>query len=310
MLREVSANKQIQTNYKMFTTQPTHLNSPQLTSTHLNRSDSKVIVAPPNGLQLVLENNNATAVSDTVVMLNLGYYQMRSHPGLMSISMKNNSKGVDVFEEVDRKVFVRDYLGGMENFVVERKEGMEGVGVVSEVGGSGDGDDTIHVFSLCTGGLYERFLKIMMLSVSKRTSKPVKFWLLENYLSPSFKESAKMLAKELGFEVEFVTYKWPHWLRHQTELQRIIWGYKILFLDVLFPIDVKKVIYIDADQVLRADLVELWDMDLDGKAYAYTPFCSSREETLGYQFWKQGFWEEVSERTSGNACRRLHPLRS
>ena len=39
----------------------------------------------------------------------------------------------------------------------------------------------------------------------------------------------------------YVTYKWPEWLRQQTEKQRIIWGYKILFLDVLFPLNVSKV---------------------------------------------------------------------
>jgi UDP-glucose:glycoprotein glucosyltransferase len=32
--------------------------------------------------------------------------------------------------------------------------------------------------------------------------------------------------------------------------------------------------------VVRADLKELWDMDLHGKPYAYTPFCDTREETL------------------------------
>ena len=38
----------------------------------------------------------------------------------------------------------------------------------------------------------------------------------------------------------FVTYKWPSWLHKQTEKQRIIWAYKILFLDVLFPLGLKK----------------------------------------------------------------------
>jgi len=89
-----------------------------------------------------------------------------------------------------------------------------------------------------------------------------------------------------------VTYKWPAWLRRQTEKQRIIWGYKILFLDVLFPLSVPKIITVDADQVVRADLRELWDMDLQGAPYAYTPFCTSRKETLGYQFWRKGFWHD------------------
>jgi UDP-glucose:glycoprotein glucosyltransferase len=100
------------------------------------------------------------------------------------------------------------------------------------------------------------------------------------------------MAAAYGFEVGFVTYKWPNWLRQQSEKQRIIWGYKILFLDVLFPLNVSRVIYVDADQVVRADLRELWEMDLQGAPYGYTPFCTSRAETLGYQFWQQGYWKE------------------
>jgi UDP-glucose:glycoprotein glucosyltransferase len=100
------------------------------------------------------------------------------------------------------------------------------------------------------------------------------------------------MSETYGFHVGYVTYKWPEWLRQQTNKQRIIWGYKILFLDVLFPLNVKKVIYVDADQVLRADLKELWDLDLKGRPYAYTPFCTSREETLGFQFWRSGYWAD------------------
>lgn len=98
------------------------------------------------------------------------------------------------------------------------------------------------MFSLATGHLYERFLKIMMLSVVKRASLPVpsillfccfetsisykyeqpcvgaafpptlrrrqrpsdpqvKFWLFENFLSPTFKQSAEAMAEAFGFEV-------------------------------------------------------------------------------------------------------------
>lgn len=50
-------------------------------------------------------------------------------------------------------------------------------------------DETINVFSVASGHLYERFIRIMMLSVLKHTKSPVKFWFLKNYLSPSLKVS-------------------------------------------------------------------------------------------------------------------------
>lgn len=128
-------------------------------------------------------------------------------------------------------------------------------------------NETINVFSIASGHLYERFLRlvvvlltshvctvylstrIMMLSVLKHTHNPVKFWFLKNYLSPTFKDFIPRMARQYDFEYELVQYKWPRWLHQQTEKQRMIWGYKILFLDVLFPLSVKKIIFVDADQV-------------------------------------------------------------
>ena len=88
-----------------------------------------------------------------------------------------------------------------------------------------------------------------------------------------------------------VTYKWPHWLRAQKEKQREIWGYKILFLDVLFPLDLDKVIFVDADQIVRTDMYSLVQHDLEGAPYGFTPMCDSRTEMEGFRFWKQGYWK-------------------
>lgn len=169
----------------------------------------------------------------------------------------------------------------------------------------------INIFSVASGQLYERFLSIMIASVMEHTESSVKFWFIENFLSPSFKvgrykvfvevqnineHSLKNfvphMAKEYGFDYEMVTYKWPSWLRAQKEKQRTIWGYKILFLDVLFPLDLDKVIFVDADQIVRTDLKELVDMDLHGAPYGYTPFCSDRTEMDGFRFWNQGYWKD------------------
>jgi UDP-glucose:glycoprotein glucosyltransferase len=174
-------------------------------------------------------------------------------------------------------------------------------------------DGLIHVFSLASGHLYERFLKvnaflkvntslsyifpflkIMMLSVSRRSSRKVKFWLIETFLSPEFKKQIRSgsLQRKFGYEIGLVTYAWPASLRQQRTKQRLVWAYKILFLDVLFPASVKRIVFVDADQVVRSDLNELWEIDLKGSVYGFTPFCSSRKETLGYQFWRQGYWKQ------------------
>ncbi|KNE60693.1 hypothetical protein AMAG_06056 [Allomyces macrogynus ATCC 38327] len=154
----------------------------------------------------------------------------------------------------------------------------------------GQRKETVHVFSVASGHLYERFLSIMMQSVVDRTQNPVKFWLIEDFLSPSFKATLPALARTFQFEYQLVTYKWPEWLTAQSVKQRTIWGFKILFLDVLFPLNVDKIIFVDADQVVRADLAELVSMDLEGAVYGYTPFCDSRAEMDGFRFWKHGYW--------------------
>lgn len=207
--------------------------------------------------------------SDTLVMKNVGYWQLRANPGIWTLRIAKHSKGAEIFEMVEgnvkngrivttsgvpslsKRVVMKDFVNKGELLVVRRHPGFDEASIFhdeTDVATLDNDNEVINVFSLATGHLYERFLKIMMLSVTKRTSSKVKFWLFENFLSPTFKSSARAMAKRIGCEVEFVTYKWPEWLRGQSEKQRIIWGYKILFLDVLFPLNVKKIIYVDADQ--------------------------------------------------------------
>ncbi|KAG1862437.1 UDP-glucose:glycoprotein glucosyltransferase-domain-containing protein [Suillus tomentosus] len=162
----------------------------------------------------------------------------------------------------------------------------------TEVAETGARQAEINIFTVASGLLYERFASIMILSVLRNTNSTVKFWFIENFLSPSFLEFIPHMAEEYGFQYELVTYKWPSWLRAQKEKQRIIWAYKILFLDVLFPMDLNKVIFVDADQIVRADLQELVDLDLHGAPYGYTPMGDDNYEMEGFRFWKTGYWKD------------------
>ena len=304
----------------------------------------------PRGTQLVIGQ------AGTIVMSNLGYFQLPTQPGARVLSIRDGRssevyriknggmtdlesaqgsvvkamldpdgvEGTDSETDVHTNnsssadIFVSSWNGRIVGLALEKRQGMEHEDVLEisvqdvKSGGSGVGWlerwfggskdtksnndvsslplETIHVFSVASGHLYERFLKIMMLSVRRQTKNPVKFWFIKNWLSPRFKDFLPHIAKEYGFEYELVTYKWPTWLNRQTEKQRIIWAYKLLFLDVLFPLTLDKIIFVDADQVVRADLDELWQMDLHGAPYAYTPFCDNNKEMEGYRFWKHGFW--------------------
>ncbi|CAB3399775.1 unnamed protein product [Caenorhabditis bovis] len=262
---------------------------------------------PPRGLQFVLGTEKNPLQFDTIVMANLGYFQLKANPGAWNLQIREGRSkeiyqvysqvGADKIDENVLRVVIESFTGKAIRVRVQKREGMEDRSLLSddEEGvwnslSSKEKPEVINVFSLASGHLYERFMRIMFVSVMKNTKHPVKFWLLKNYLSPQFKKTLPILAEHYGFQYELVEYKWPRWLHQQKEKQRIMWGYKILFLDVLFPLEVQKIIFVDADQVVRADLMELMEYDLGNAPYGYVPFCESRKEMDGFRFWKQGYW--------------------
>lgn len=302
---------------------------------------------PPRGLQLILGTKSKPHLVDTLVMANLGYWQMKVSPGVWYLQLApGRSSELYVLSEnsdqnhqksLSKRITIDDLRGKVVHLEVMKRKGKEhekllvvaddndrltekkkgnhnswnsnffkwasgfiggseqskkDASTLAEHGKHGRHGKTINIFSIASGHLYERFLKIMILSVLKNTRRPVKFWFIKNYLSPQFKDVIPYMAQEYGFEYELVTYKWPTWLHKQKEKQRIIWAYKILFLDVIFPLSLEKVIFVDADQVVRADMGELYDMDIKGRPLAYTPFCDNNKDMDGYRFWRQGFWRD------------------
>lgn len=275
---------------------------------------------PPRGLQFTLGMKNDPVLVDTIVMANLGYFQLKANPGAWLLRLRKGRSediyhivshiGSDSSDQEEVIVVLGNFNSKIIKVHVQKKldqihadllssEPEEKTGlwnsIMSFTGATNTESkekklDVLNIFSVASGHLYERFLRIMMLSVLRHTKTPVKFWFLKNYLSPRFTEIIPHMAQEYGFQYELVQYKWPRWLHQQTEKQRIIWGYKILFLDVLFPLAVDKIIFVDADQIVRTDLKQLRDFDLSGAPYGYTPFCDSRKEMDGYRFWKSGYW--------------------
>ncbi|KAG0000949.1 hypothetical protein BGZ65_003923, partial [Modicella reniformis] len=253
---------------------------------------------PPKGAQFILGTTSEPHVADTLVMANMGYFQLKANPGVWEMVLRPG-RTLQVFsiesigsegwvtggvKNDKRDVVIANFEGlvlyprlvrnpGMERANIQDEVIQEGSGIWDSIKSTFTGNSTkdpakrkadINIFSVASGHLYERFLSIMILSVIKKTDSRVKFWFIENFLSPSFKDFIPHMAEKYDFDYELVTYNWPHWLRAQTEKQRVIWAYKILFLDVLFPLDLDKVIFVDADQIVRTDMKELVDLDLHG----------------------------------------------
>ncbi|KAK2873303.1 hypothetical protein FQN49_002453 [Arthroderma sp. PD_2] len=285
---------------------------------------------PPRGVQLLLGTEKDPHFTDTIVMANLGYFQFKAQPGHWQITLKpGRSERIFNLDSVggmgytpkpgddNAEVSLLSFQGKTLFPRLSRKPGHEkddvledgakkpnsakdflsqgldfASGVFSGVAKTQkEKHADINIFSVASGHLYERMLNIMMLSVARHTKHSVKFWFIEQFLSPSFKSFVSHLAEKYGFSYEMVTYKWPHWLRPQREKQREIWGYKILFLDVLFPLSLDKVIFVDADQIVRTDMYDLVSLDLEGAPYGFTPMCDSRTEIEGFRFWNQGYWK-------------------
>ncbi|KAI9707078.1 MAG: hypothetical protein M1836_000038 [Candelina mexicana] len=284
---------------------------------------------PPRGAQLVLGTDKDPHFADTIIMANLGYFQFKANPGYWKLGLQpGRSKQIFNIDSAGTKgylpqsgdesteIALMSFQGKTLFPRLSRKRGQEAEEVLEPASKPNTALDfvsqgltfaggflnkvglakpapkhaDINIFSVASGHLYERMLNIMMLSVMKHTSHTVKFWFIEQFLSPSFKSTLPHLASHYNFQYQLVTFKWPHWLRAQKEKQREIWGYKILFLDVLFPLDLDKVIFVDADQIVRTDMYDLVLFPLDNAPYGFTPMCDSRTSMEGFRFWKQGYW--------------------
>ena len=142
--------------------------------------------------------------TDTLVMKTAGYWQLRANPGVWDLKIAENSRGAAIYHMVDgslspygrlivdkdansymsKSLVMKDFADHRQLLIVRRNQGHETSKLYLEESelevAQNDVNETVHVFSLATGHAYERLLKIMMLSVTKRTKSPVKFWFFEN----------------------------------------------------------------------------------------------------------------------------------
>lgn len=153
-------------------------------------------------------------------------------------------------------------------------------------------DNVINIFTVPRNEpLFEQEYRNMVLYVlhSPQTSyMGVKFWLLDQpFISLSFRKfiNAINLDSKLNGNIELLKYEWPPWLRPQRFLERRMDAYKVLFLDVLFPKSVSRVIYMDP---LISQLPD--PFKFNERVKTKLPFAMYR--MLGHGYWETRYWSQ------------------
>lgn len=119
----------------------------------------------------------------------------------------------------------------------------------------------IHIF-LASDNNYTQHLAVTMASVLANTEEYCKFYILDSGISEDNKNKLLELKSIRDFDIEFVSinldmFKDCPLCRHTLNT------YSRMKIPELFP-DVDKAIYLDCDIVVRSDIAEFWNFDING----------------------------------------------
>ena len=240
------------------------------------------------GLEIGVVDVHGKHYGRTCAIATSGYFQLMVNPGVFHLELTSDISK-KFYTMIDSRFSI---------FTFARREHIASVAVKDPNFQFDDvsykNSSRIDVFTIPSGPINERLAQAMMVSVKRTSQGPVKFWIMKTWLSPSFKSRLSSLAAKYGFEYEFINYQWPGWMRQQLKKDRMVAASKVLFLDVLFPLNLSRVIYVDPSAIVRTDLSELTRMNFDSAPYAFAPVCESRPEAEPHRFWRHGFWEEIT----------------
>lgn len=144
-------------------------------------------------------------------MTALNYFQLKALPGVYLLSVESNhsllSASDNKFDpnvaEIDAVPVPMLSLDGVSLQIraTSRKEKVDQKTKHAD----------INIFTIAGGHEYEKLVGIMIASVKKHNPrKLIKFWILNNYISPQFRALVPLLAEKFDIEIELVTYKWPN----------------------------------------------------------------------------------------------------
>jgi hypothetical protein len=182
-------------------------------------------------------------------------------------------------------------------------------------------ENTVDVLTIVTGEKYEQHLLRSIDSMIKNQtlfgeSQKLRIWLVRNHLSKEFRQKISNLYKwnfhpqvpEVCVEIHFTSYKWfLGMFDNFRSLAEEIQLSRVLFLDVMLPYQIKRVIVKDADHIMQhGNILDFYTTDLtyeeeDHKipenkmtkeaVFGYTPYClEPNPKYADYRFWISDEW--------------------
>ncbi|OHS99661.1 hypothetical protein TRFO_08292 [Tritrichomonas foetus] len=230
-------------------------------------------------------------IGDTTIMKTNGYFQLKANPGSFSFVL-DDDRTKKIYNINNNDVLIASFSPDMYHLQLKHNKEFTHYKII-DLKPSSHKRNTLDIFAFASGYVDETFLKIGMLSIIRQTNQKVKFWFLKSFLSPQFKAILNKFSKEYSFEYQFVSYRWPRWLHEQTDPIKKMNGYRVFFLDTLFPLDVDKIVCIDATIFAKSDLCELFNIDIEEASYAFPSFGESRTESEPYRYWKSGYLQRM-----------------
>jgi lipopolysaccharide biosynthesis glycosyltransferase len=133
--------------------------------------------------------------------------------------------------------------------------------------------DTMHISILCSD-LHTKYLTVLLYSISTNNKRKTKIWVLEydtKGISVSNKKMLSEYASELGdMEIEFVPFR-PDLIDGFEKYPFGHWSMSVylhVFLFILLPETVERVLKIGTDTIVTGCLDELYDIDFKGNVIA------------------------------------------
>jgi hypothetical protein len=148
-----------------------------------------------------------------------------------------------------------------------------------------------HVLITAGGYLTEHLAKMTVLSIVRSASIPVEIWILERFATPGFAADMGDLARAHKCICRFLRYEWPVWVRSVLDKARASAVSPLLFLDLMMPLDINRVIVIEPGYLVSGDVAELVRMDLRSCPCGFIPFpLQTPIDFKGVKFWERDVW--------------------